>query len=65
MLRFLAGQDPADRAVTGLVGEVSAQSPEFRSWWSGHAVRLHTNGTKRDHHPVVGEMTIGFDVLAV
>ncbi|MFF2653099.1 helix-turn-helix domain-containing protein [Streptomyces sp. NPDC058045] len=64
-LRLLAGQDPTDRALTSLVGELSTHSAEFRSWWSGHTVRLHTSGTKRIHHPVVGEMTIGYDVLAV
>lgn len=64
-LRLLAGQDPSDRALTSLVGELSTHSAEFRTWWSGHAVRLHTSGTKRIHHPVVGEMTVGYDVLAV
>lgn len=64
-LRLLAGQDPSDRALTSLVGELSTHSAEFRTWWSGHTVRLHTSGTKRIHHPVVGEMTVGYDVLAV
>ncbi len=64
-LRLMAGQDPADRALMSLVGELSTHSNEFRTWWSGHTVRLHTSGTKRINHPVVGELTIGYDVLTI
>lgn len=64
-LRLLAGQDPADRALMNLVGELSTHSQDFRSWWSSHTVRLHTSGTKRINHPIVGELTIGYDALAV
>ena len=64
-LRLLAGQDPADRALMNLVGELSTHSAPFRTWWSSHTVRLHTSGTKRLNHPIVGELTIGYDVLAV
>jgi transcriptional regulator with XRE-family HTH domain len=64
-LRLLAGHDPSDRALMSLVGELSTHSASFRSWWSGHTVRLHTNGTKRIDHPVVGEITIGYDVLSI
>lgn len=64
-LRLMAGRDPADRALMNLVGELSTHSPEFRTWWGGHTVRLHTSGTKRINHPVVGELTIGYDVLTV
>ena len=28
-------------------------------------MRLHSSGTKRINHPIVGELTIGYDVLAV
>lgn len=64
-LRLMAGHDPADRALMSLVGELSTHSKEFRTWWSGHTVRLHTSGTKRINHPVVGELTIGYDVLTI
>lgn len=64
-LRLLAGQDPSDRALMSLVGELATRSPDFRTWWGGHTVRTHTSGTKRIHHPVVGEITLGYDVLAV
>ena len=64
-MRLLAGQDPTDRALMSLVGELSTHSNEFRGFWSSHTVRLHTSSTKRINHPVVGEMTLGYDVLAV
>lgn len=49
----------------GLVGELATRSPEFRTWWGGHTVRTHTTGTQRINHPVVGEITMGYDVLTV
>ncbi|WP_024476662.1 helix-turn-helix transcriptional regulator [Arthrobacter sp. CAL618] len=64
-LRMLSGQDPSDRALEALVGELATRSEEFRTWWGGHTVRTHTSGTKRINHPIVGEITIGYDVLAL
>jgi transcriptional regulator with XRE-family HTH domain len=64
-LRLLSGQDPSDRALASLVGELATRSEEFRTWWGGHTVRTHASGTKRINHPVVGELTVGYDVLAL
>lgn len=64
-LRLLAGHDPSDRALMALVGELSTHSADFRTWWGGHTVRTHTSGTKRINHPIVGEMTLIYDSLAV
>ncbi|MEV6334065.1 helix-turn-helix transcriptional regulator [Nocardia vinacea] len=64
-LRLLAGQDPGDRALTALVGELATHSPEFRTWWAGHAVTVHAGGTKTLHHPVVGELTVAFETLTL
>lgn len=64
-LRLLAGQDPSDRALMALVGELATKSSEFRTWWGSHTVRTHTTGTKRIHHPVVGEMTLSFETLVL
>jgi transcriptional regulator with XRE-family HTH domain len=64
-LRLLAGHDPSDRALMALVGELSTHSSDFRTWWGGHTVRTHTSGTKRINHPIVGEMTLSYDNLAV
>jgi transcriptional regulator with XRE-family HTH domain len=64
-LRLLAGHDPADRALMALVGELATHSREFRTWWAGHTVKTHTAGTKRIHHPVVGDLTVAYETLAL
>jgi transcriptional regulator with XRE-family HTH domain len=62
-LRTEAGRDPYDRPLTDLVGELSTRSPEFRSRWAAHDVRLHRTGRKHVRHPVVGELHLDFEVL--
>lgn len=62
-LRTEAGRDPYDRALTDLVGELSTQSPPFRTRWAAHNVRLHRTGRKHFRHPVVGELHLDFEVL--
>jgi hypothetical protein len=64
-LRLLAGQDPSDRALMGLVGELATRSTDFRTWWGGHTVRTHLTGTKRIRHPIVGELTLEYETLAL
>lgn len=65
LLRTTAGADPHDRALTDLVGELSTRSPEFRTRWAAHDVRLHRTGRKDIHHPVVGDLHLSFEVLAL
>ena len=62
-LRLLAGQDPTDRELTALVGELATRSSDFRTWWGGHSVRTHNTGTKRINHPIVGEITLAYETL--
>lgn len=64
-LRLLAGQDPTDKALMGLVGELATRSSDFRTWWGGHTVRTHATGTKRINHPVVGKITLFFETLTL
>lgn len=64
-LRLLAGQDPSDRVLMGLVGELATRSPDFRTWWGGHTVRVHNSGTKRIKHPIVGEMTLSYESILI
>jgi hypothetical protein len=58
-----AGRDPYDTALTELVGELSTQSEEFRVRWARHDVRYHDTGIKRIHHPVVGDLDLGYEVM--
>jgi transcriptional regulator with XRE-family HTH domain len=63
MLRTEAGRSPHDKALSNLVGELSTRSEHFRTWWAAHNVRFHRTGTKRFHHPVVGELTLTYEAL--
>ena len=64
-LRSEAGRNPHDRALTDLVGELSMRSEPFRTWWGAHDVRHHQTGRKRLHHPVVGELDLEYEVMAI
>ncbi|MGW9028701.1 MmyB family transcriptional regulator [Streptomyces sp. NPDC055722] len=33
---------------------------DFRRWWAGHDVHWQEHGVKRYHHPLVGELTLGY-----
>ncbi|WP_082600863.1 helix-turn-helix transcriptional regulator [Nocardioides sp. Soil777] len=61
ILRAEAGRDPYDRNLSDLVGELSTRSEEFRTRWASHDVRLHATGTKRLHHPVVGDLDLSYE----
>jgi transcriptional regulator with XRE-family HTH domain len=63
LLRSLAGHNPDDKALTGLIGELSTRSDTFRQLWAAHNVRFHRSGIKRFHHPVVGDLTLTFEAL--
>ena len=55
--------NPHDKALSNLIGELSTRSEHFRTWWAAHNVRFHRTGTKRFHHPVVGDLTLTFEAL--
>ncbi|MDX2602594.1 helix-turn-helix transcriptional regulator [Streptomyces caniscabiei] len=65
MLRLYAGRHPDDPRLTELIGELSLHSDTFRRMWADHDVQAHTTGTKRLHHPIVGDLTLDYLVLAV
>jgi transcriptional regulator with XRE-family HTH domain len=65
IMRAEAGRDPHDKGLQDLVGELSTRSQTFRRLWGAHDVRSHGAGTKRFHHPVVGELTLAYEELAI
>ena len=65
IMRAEAGRDPHDRGLQDLVGELSTRSEIFRRLWADHNVRTHGTGTKRFQHPVVGELTLAYEELAI
>ncbi|MBZ6475294.1 helix-turn-helix transcriptional regulator [Streptomyces griseocarneus] len=62
-LRLEAGRHPDDPELAGLIGELSVKSADFRRWWAEHPVQDKTSGTKRFHHPLVGDLTLTYDTL--
>ncbi|MBN8424672.1 helix-turn-helix domain-containing protein [Microbacterium esteraromaticum] len=65
IMRAEAGRDPHDKGIQDLVGELSTRSDVFRRLWGAHDVRSHGAGTKRFQHPVVGELTLAYEELAI
>ncbi len=64
-LRLDLGADPSDRSTADLVTDLRALSPQFDQWWSEHRVYQRTHGTKRLHHPVVGDLTVAYETLTL
>jgi hypothetical protein len=62
-LRVEVGRNPYDRALSDLIGLLSTRSEEFRAQWARHDVWFHRTGTKRLHHPLVGDLTLAYEVL--
>ena len=62
-LRLELGADPQDRATGDLVAELRTTSAEFPGWWDEHRVHQRTHGSKRLHHPVVGDLTVDYETL--
>jgi MmyB-like transcription regulator ligand binding domain len=62
-LRAEAGRHPFDRPLTDLVGELSTRSDEFRRWWGAHEVFTHGAGSKRIHHPEVGDLELNYEPM--
>ncbi len=60
-LRTAAGQEPDNKDLHDLVGELSTRSDEFRRRWGAHNVRTHGTGVKRYHHRVVGDLTLAYE----
>jgi transcriptional regulator with XRE-family HTH domain len=62
-LRLQAGRNPFDRDLTELIGVLSTRSEEFRRQWARHDVYQHRTGIKTLHHPLVGDMSLSFELL--
>jgi hypothetical protein len=57
--------NPYDRALSDLIGLLSTRSEEFRNEWARHDVWVHRWGTKRVNHPLVGDLTLSYEVMEV
>ncbi|MCX4804713.1 helix-turn-helix transcriptional regulator [Streptomyces sp. NBC_01214] len=63
MLHLYASHHPRDPRLAQLVGELSAGDRDFRRWWSEHDVYQPKYGSKRYHHPLAGDLTLGFEAF--
>ncbi|MFF7051765.1 helix-turn-helix domain-containing protein [Streptomyces griseorubiginosus] len=63
-LRMEAATDPTDPELARLVGELTIQDADFRTWWAEHRVNSATYGTKHYRHPLVGDLTLDCDTWA-
>jgi transcriptional regulator with XRE-family HTH domain len=64
-LRFEAGRSPYDRELSNLIGELSTRSDAFRVLWGANDVHVFREGTKRFRHPVVGDLELDHDSMAL
>jgi transcriptional regulator with XRE-family HTH domain len=62
-LHLYAGRHPQDPRLAELIGELSLRDRDFRRWWADHDVLRRSHGTKRYHHPVVGDLTLDYEAL--
>ncbi|WP_306188938.1 MULTISPECIES: helix-turn-helix domain-containing protein [unclassified Streptomyces] len=63
-LRMEAASDTDDPDLARLVGELTVQDTDFRTWWAEHRVSSASYGTKRYHHQLVGDLTLDCDTWA-
>ncbi|GJF35120.1 transcriptional regulator [Kitasatospora sp. NE20-6] len=60
-LRMAAATDLGDSGLARLVGELSIQDQDFRTWWAEQRVLGAGSGTKHYRHPLVGDLTLDCD----
>ncbi|WP_053846299.1 helix-turn-helix domain-containing protein [Streptomyces sp. NRRL B-24085] len=60
-LRMEAGADSDDPELARLVGDLTVQDADFRTWWAQQRVNSATYGTKHYRHPLVGDLTLDCD----
>jgi transcriptional regulator with XRE-family HTH domain len=63
-LRRYAGTHPHDPELAELVGDLAVRDTDFRRWWADHDVYRRDHGSKRYHHPVVGDLELGYEAFA-
>ncbi|MEU0808214.1 helix-turn-helix transcriptional regulator [Streptomyces sp. NPDC005970] len=64
-LRLDAGRHPDDPLMASLIGELAMKNETFRRLWADHPVKEKTHGLKRLRHPVVGDLELSYETLAL
>lgn len=63
ILRREAVANPSDPQLSTLVGELSIADRQFGQWWAARNVARQDFGTKVLDHPVVGELTLDWEIF--
>nr|WP_207756745.1 hypothetical protein [Nonomuraea cypriaca] len=63
-LRVAWAVHPDDKALSGLIDELTSGSEEVARLWALRDVRVNGRGDKRLRHPVAGPLTVSYEVLA-
>jgi transcriptional regulator with XRE-family HTH domain len=64
ILHVDAGRNPYDPQLAELISDLSLRDVDFRRWWANHDVLNNTHGTRLYHHPVVGDLTLDFEIFS-
>ncbi|MGK5682919.1 helix-turn-helix transcriptional regulator [Actinoplanes sp. URMC 104] len=64
-LRAEVGTDTDDPRFQGLIGELSLKSEQFRKLWARHDIRRGGSDTAHIRHPLVGDLHLRREKLAV
>jgi transcriptional regulator with XRE-family HTH domain len=62
-MRMHNANNPGDRKLAELVGELSVQDAQFRQWWAAHHVAVRDTGVKHLRHPVVGDLHLDWNAV--
>ncbi|MGO4147444.1 helix-turn-helix transcriptional regulator [Paenarthrobacter sp. YAF11_1] len=62
-MRTESGQNPRDRALNSLIGDLAAGSTEFSTRWARHNVRFHRSARKTMRNQLVGDIELTGDAL--
>jgi hypothetical protein len=52
-----------EATVIGSAAARQIRSETFRTRWAAHNVRIHQTGIKHVHHPVVGDLSLTFEMM--
>lgn len=63
ILRREAAANPADPALSALVGELTIADEQFGQWWAARNVARQDFGTKVLNHPAVGELVLDWEIF--
>jgi len=61
LLHAATAKDPHDQGLIDVVGRLSTQSEEFRSYWASHDVFRYRRGAKLLTHSEMGDLEFGYE----